>query len=183
MKLPDKTTFRHSYFSLRLLYACCWSHTQVIKLNLLVIDLRVVSHVVYGSCDSYSSLQSSNGWRSWQVHRVSVRTVTSRGQSKDQQCTLLIGKGKLGLRVSNIGNCSHFSLPLFWITPNYSVNFRVAVFLNTKTIKRLKLTWIDIYLVSFCLYVKKQKVKNVTRNVCGLPISLHNVRSTCCFSQ
>ena len=30
----------------------------------------------------------------FQIHRVSVRCITSMGQSHDNQCTILVGKGK-----------------------------------------------------------------------------------------
>lgn len=64
-----------------------------------------------------------------QKHRISIRTVTGRGQSKDSECTLLVGKGANAaptrLKASHI---TTNSVKLSWLPS--SSNFYHAVFLN-----------------------------------------------------
>ncbi|VDL58834.1 unnamed protein product [Hymenolepis diminuta] len=62
-------------------------------------------------------------------HRISIRTVTGRGQSKDAECTLLVGKGASAaptrLKASHI---TTNSAKLSWLPG--SSNFYHAVYLN-----------------------------------------------------
>ncbi|KAM7536998.1 hypothetical protein Aperf_G00000075654 [Anoplocephala perfoliata] len=62
-------------------------------------------------------------------HRISIRTVTGRGQSKDAECTLLVGKGASAaptrLKASHI---TTNSVKLSWLPG--SSNFYHAVYLN-----------------------------------------------------
>ncbi|VDD77431.1 unnamed protein product [Mesocestoides corti] len=67
-------------------------------------------------------------------HRISIRTVTSRGQSKDAECTLLVGKGAspapTRLKASHI---TTNSCKLSWLPG--SSNFYHAIFLNNHELR------------------------------------------------
>lgn len=85
----------------------------------------------------------------FQVHRVSVRTVTNRGQSKDQQCTILIGKGK---RLSiHLSRAFMISLPL----PHASVWCLIhSSYMLVNAYLLYVVLLISLYILSLRVYVR-----------------------------